>query len=385
MKVVIANDSFKGTMSSSDVSKHIKKGVQRAIPNAETIELPIADGGEGTVKTMVKATNGTIIECSIHDLLMRKINGYYGVLGDKKTVIIEMAVPCSIALVKENEKNPMNTTTYGLGELIKDAIDKGYKDIIIGIGGGCTNDLGLGMAQALGYKFYDKNNVEILKGASGKHLNEITRIEKDSADERVSSINFSVASDVNNMLFGEEGAAYIYGPQKGATKEMVEILDCGLKHTSGIIKKDIGCDIENIPGSGAAGGLGGGLIAFLNAKILSGIDLVLDSINIDEILRNTDLVITGEGRTDRQTAFGKVVVGVASRAKKHGIPVAVLSGCLQEGYEAIYNMGVDGVFSNCDSPMEMNELIQKTGEKLEEKAFNIANFYKSIWEYAQKS
>ncbi len=304
----------------------------------------MADGGEGTVQSLVDATGGKIINTKVTGPLGgEKVNSEFGLLGKGNIAVIEMAKASGLTLISEDKLNPCKTTTYGTGELIKAALDKDVEEIVIGIGGSATNDAGVGMAQALGVKFKDINGKEI--GLGGENLVNIHSIDVSDLDPRVKDIKIEVACDVSNPLYGPEGAAYIYGPQKGADKEMVEFLDVCLRHYAGVIKKELARDIQTIIGAGAAGGLGAGLVTFLDAELMSGIGIVLEVNRINDKLKDVNLVITGEGRIDGQTINGKTAIGVAKKAKEFGIPVIAIGAILGNGVEKVLTEGVDGVFN----------------------------------------
>lgn len=371
MKLIIAPDSFKGSMTSIQAVAAIERGALKACARAKKhikiIKIPVADGGEGTVEAIIAATGGRIVRTKVFDPLGKEIESFFGILPDK-TAVIEMAAASGLNLIKTEERNPLITTTYGTGQLIKAALDAGSKNFIIGIGGSATNDGGVGMAQALGVEFLDENGQPI--GFGCKELIKIRKIDNSGIDPRINSSVFTVASDVTNVLYGPEGASAVYGPQKGAASELISFLDQNLRHLSEAIKNDLGKDISMIPGSGAAGGLGGGLLAFLNAKIQPGIEIVMKLTGFEEKVRNADLVITGEGATDSQTLFGKVPFGVAQVAKKYAKPVICISGALGNGYEDLYDAGIDAVFSIVNRPMSLEEAMEKGGELLEKTTEN---------------
>lgn len=353
MKILVAPDSFKGSLSSKEVLKAISEGIRRAIDiDAEIVGLPIADGGEGTVDALITSLGGKIIDVDVLGPLGNVVKGYFGVLNDG-TAVIEMAASSGLNLVPNDMRNPLITTTYGVGQLIKEALDAGCRKFIIGLGGSATNDGGAGMIQALGVKLLDEDGKDIPYG--GGNLHKLKKVDTSSIDKRVYESSFIVASDVTNPLCGEYGASAVYGPQKGATPEMVEILDRNLKHYSSVIKETLGKDFSDVPGAGAAGGLGFSLMAFLNAKIRSGIDIVMEASNIDEKVKSCDIVITGEGNTDFQTAYGKAPAGIARIAKKYGKPVVILSGGLGKNYKDLYDVGVTSMFSIVDRPMTLQE------------------------------
>lgn len=351
MKILVAPDSFKGSLSSKEVLKAISEGIRRAI-DAEIEGLPIADGGEGTVDALITSLGGKIIDVDVLGPLGNVVKGYFGVLNDG-TAVIEMAASSGLNLVPNDMRNPLITTTYGVGQLIKEALDKGCRKFIIGLGGSATNDGGAGMIQALGVKLLDEDGKDIPYG--GGNLHKLKKVDISSIDKRVYESIFIVASDVTNPLCGENGASYVYGPQKGATPEMVEILDDNLRHYASVVKETLGKDFLDVPGAGAAGGLGFSLMAFLNAKIRSGIDIVMEASNIDEKIKSCDIIITGEGNTDFQTAYGKAPAGIARIAKKYGKPVVILSGGLGKNYKDLYDIGVTSMFSIVDRPMTLQE------------------------------
>ncbi len=343
MKIVIAIDSLKGSLSSIQAAHAIKKGISNANLDAEVIIKPLADGGEGTVDALVDGMNGQRRVVSVCGPAIEKVDATYGVLSDNKTAIMEMAQAAGITYVEDSQKNPLTTTTYGVGEMIKLAINEGCRHFIMGIGGSATNDAGVGMLQALGFKFYDENDNLVKLG--GQVLNQITRIDCSGKIKELDECTFKIACDVNNPLFGLNGAAHVYGPQKGATPEIIEQLDKGLINFSNVVKNDLNKDLCDIPGVGAAGGLGYGFLAFLNAKLESGIKIILDEINIEESIKDADIVVTGEGRLDNQTAMGKAPIGVAKLAKKYGVTVIAIAGCVADEAAVCNEEGIDAFFS----------------------------------------
>lgn len=371
MKIVIASDSYKGSCSTLEVANSIEKGIKRIYPKAEIIKIPVADGGEGTVDALVTARNGSYEEVEVMGPLGKTIKAKYGLL-DKDTAVIEMASASGLMLIKKEERNPLITTTYGTGQLILSAIEKGAKKIFIGIGGSATNDGGIGMAQALGVSFKDNKGNEI--GYGGGKLKQIEKIDTRDMNPLIKEVEITVITDVMNPLCGLDGASHIYGAQKGASPEVIEILDENLKHYGAKIKEYLGKDILNIAGSGAAGGLGAGLIAFCDAKIRLGIDKVLDIVEIDKYLEGADLVITGEGQIDGQSIFGKVPIGVAKRAKKYNIPVMAIVGSEGEGASEVYSHNIDIIIDIINKPMTLEEAIKNVKPLLEnaaEKAMRI--------------
>lgn len=355
MKIVIAPDSFKGSLTAKEVADSIERGIKKVYRNSCIVKVPMADGGEGTVQSLVDCTDGKMINVNVKDPLMRDINAFYGMLGDGETAVIEMASSSGLDLVSNKERNPAKTTTYGTGELIKHAMNNGCRNIIIGLGGSATNDGGTGMLKALGVKFLDENNEDI--GLGGGSLSKLQRIDIKGMDHRVKECKITAACDVNNPLCGPEGASYIFGAQKGADEDMIRVLDKNLTHYADVIKKDIGVNIINIPGAGAAGGLGGGLLAFLNVDLQKGIEIVMKVTNLEEKVKDSDIVITGEGMIDYQTSFGKTPYGVAKIAKKYGIPVIAIAGGIGKDTGTLYDKGFDSIFSIVNKPMSLDEAI----------------------------
>jgi len=351
MKIVIAPDSFKGSLTAVEVSDAIEQGMREIFPKAEIIKIPMADGGEGTVQCLVNATGGEILKEKVTDPLGDKVLASYGILGDKKTAVIEMAEASGLTLVPENKRNPLITTTYGTGQLIKAALDQGCRKMIIGIGGSATNDGGAGMVQALGAKLLDKDGEEI--GFGGGELKKVFRIDTKYLDNRLSNIKVLIASDVSNPLCGPNGASRIYGPQKGATPEIIEELDKSLAHFVKIIKRDLNKDVKDIPGAGAAGGLGASLMAFLNTELKPGIDIVIEIVKLERAIKDADLVITGEGKIDSQTIYGKAPIGVAKIAKKYNVPVVAVAAIIDDDAEIVYKYGINFLIKVSEPPMNL--------------------------------
>ncbi len=324
MKILIAPDSFKGCLTSLEVAKAMKKGIEAISKEIEIVSVPFADGGEGTVEAMLAGAGGRLVKTRVTGPLGFEIDSFYGILEDDHTAVIEMAAASGLALIPVKSMNPMETTTYGTGELILKAVESGCTNIIIGVGGSATNDGGTGMAQALGVTFYDKENRKLSRG--GKILSKIHSYDSNELDPRIKDVNITVACDVENPFYGEKGAAFVYAAQKGADQKMILELDAGLRNLSSIIYKQEGLDVNKIPGSGAAGGLAGGLVAFAGASLEKGINIVSKVCHIDEKMKNSNLAITGEGQTDYQTAYGKVPAGVAQSALKYRVPVICISG-----------------------------------------------------------
>lgn len=365
MKIVIAPDSFKGTFSSKEAADIIARGVKKIFPDAFLEQVPTADGGEGTISALVGATNGRIIKIKATGPMGLPVDAFYGILGDGETAVIETAAASGLTLVKPSERNPLKATTYGTGEIIKSALDHGFRKFIIGLGGSAANDGGAGMAAALGARFFDKSG-NIL-GLGGDKLSKLYRIDCSGLDGRIHKYEFSAACDVDNPLCGKHGASYVFGPQKGASPQDVEILDKCLEHYAAVLKKDTGAYIIDLPGAGAAGGLGGGLSAFLNARLQKGIDIILRAVSFDEKVKDADLVITGEGSIDGQTAFGKTPYGVADYAKKYGKPVIAIAGNIGAGAQKLYLKNFDLIVSTAQGP-ETIEFAMRNGEILLERA-----------------
>ena len=360
MKIVIAAQGYKGNLSALQVCRAIENGVKRAVPDAMTAIVPMADGGEGTMEALVAAMGGEIITAEVTGPLGKRVTARWGLLSDKVSGVIEMAAASGFDLVPPQELNPLLTTTYGTGELILDALEKGCRKLIIGIGGSATNDGGVGMAQALGVRLLDGKGAPLTFG--GAALADLEHIDITAIDPRLADCDIVVASDVTNPLCGPQGASAVYGPQKGATEEMVARLDDALAHYAGVLKKDLGIDIRDVPGAGAAGGLGAGLIAFLKAELLPGIDIVIQATGLAQHLKGAALVFTGEGRLDNQTARGKVPVGVARKAKTLGLPVVAIVGEIGDGYQEVYDQGIDAVFSIAPGPVSLDQCLAEAEE-----------------------
>lgn len=347
-KIVLAIDSFKGCLSSKEIEQCIAEEIHRILPSCQTVCIPIADGGEGMLDTLIEATQGTFVSTQAHDPLMRIRPTRYGILGDQRTAVIEMAEINGLTTLSPIERNPMKTSTYGTGELIKDALEKGFCRFIIGIGGSATNDAGMGMMQALGAHLYDKQGNELEQG--GKIMEQIAHIDLNHLHPALKEATFIVACDVQNPFCGPQGAAYVFARQKGASEEQIRQLDEGMRHLALLIERDFSYNINKVKGSGAAGGLGGAFATFLQAHLQSGIDLLLDAVDFDRKITNADWIITGEGKADRQTAEGKVPAGVLKRAKKANIPVMLIAGkvedkaCLKQmGFARIVKISPDNL------------------------------------------
>ncbi len=357
MKIVISIDSLKGSLTSIEAANAIKTAILNVDNNSDIKIMPLADGGEGTVDALVEGMNGEGKIISVTGPVAEKVEAKYGILKNNNTAIIEMAQGAGYALVPPELRNPLKTTTYGVGEIIKAAIKEGCRNFIVGIGGSATNDAGVGMLQALGYEFYDEYNEPV--GFGGQVLNKIKTIKTHNKLKELDECTFKIACDVTNPLYGENGAAYVYGPQKGATPEMVKELDRGLRNFAQVVKKDLGKDIAETEGVGAAGGLGFAFLGFLNSKLESGIKIILEEIKLEEAIKDADLVITGEGRLDNQTAMGKAPIGVAKLAKKHKVKVIAVAGCTTEDAVKCNEEGIDAYFSIINSAMTIEEAVNK--------------------------
>ncbi len=360
MKVLIAPQAFKGSISAADAAAAMREGVLRVLPDAEVSAVAVADGGDGTLETLVEGSGGEIHRIEVMGPLGERRPAEWGAMGDGATAVIEMARTSGLALVPDDERNPLVTTTFGLGEAILHATQAGFRRFIIGIGGSATNDAGAGMAQALGVRLLDSTGNDLEFG--GAALSGLNRIDMSGLDETIRSCNFLVACDVNNPLTGPTGASAIYGPQKGATPEMIERLDAALLHFAEIVKRDLGVEINEVPGAGAAGGLGGGMIAFTNGELRAGVDIVLDTVRLDDYLTGCDLVITGEGSMDHSTIYNKAPVGVAERAKRLDIPVVGISGSLGAGFQDVHRHGIDALAAITPGPMTLDEASERAGE-----------------------
>lgn len=370
MKIVIAPDSFKESMTALEAADSIESGFKRVFPHAEYLKVPMADGGEGTVQSLIDATNGTIIETSVTGPLGKPVDAFYGISGDGKTAVIELAAASGLHLVPEEKRNPLHTTTKGTGELILAALQQNVEYIILGIGGSATNDGGAGMAQALGVRLTDQNGEDIEQG--GGALKNLHKIDVGFIDPRVHQVKIEVACDVDNPLTGKEGASAVFGPQKGATPDMISVLDQNLAHYASVIKRDLGKEVKDLPGAGAAGGIGAGMAAFLQAELKSGIDIVIEAVKLEDCMKGASLVITGEGKIDSQTIHGKTPVGVAKTAKKHHIPVIAVAGLIGADSEVVYEHGIDALFSVVPGAVSLKDAFKNAQKYTETQAENIA-------------
>ena len=370
MKIVIAPDSYKESLSALDVACAIEAGFREIYPDAEYVKIPVADGGEGTVEAMVAATQGRVIPVKVTGPLGEPVAGFYGVSGDEQCAFIEMAAASGLELLSPAQRNPLKTTSWGTGELIRHALDLGVRRIIIGLGGSATNDGGAGMVQALGAKLLTDEHQHI--GQGGAELAALMKIDISELDSRLADCQIDVACDVTNPLTGEEGASAVFGPQKGATPEMVTNLDHALAHYAARIKQDLGIAVLSLEGGGAAGGMGAALFAFCGAKLRPGIDIVTEALHLDTLVADANLVITGEGRMDSQTIHGKVPVGVARVAKRYHIPVIGIAGSLTADVGVVHQHGIDAVFSVLYRVCSLDDALAHAGENVRMAARNIA-------------
>jgi len=370
MKIVIAPDSFKESLSALEVANNIRAGFREIFPDADYVVLPVADGGEGTVEAMVAATNGSVVSLAVSGPLGEPVDAFFGLTGDGRTAIIEMAAASGLMLVTPEARDPLVTTTFGVGELIRAALDRGARHFIVGIGGSATNDGGAGMLQALGVRLLDADGKPI--GPGGGQLGRLATIDVSGLDPRLAECRIEVACDVDNPLVGPRGASAVFGPQKGATPDKVALLDANLGHYAAVMKAVLGADVAHLPGAGAAGGLGAGFKAFLGADLKPGSEIVATAVGLDATLADADLVVTGEGRIDGQTIHGKTPVGVATVAKRHGKPVIGIAGSLGTDSEAVFSHGIDAVFSVLSRPCSLAEAFAEAGDNLRVTARNVA-------------
>lgn len=354
-KTVLAIDSFKGCLTSAEAEAAAAEGVHAALPECEVIRIPVADGGEGMLDVLIAATHGKSISVQAHGPLMELREARYGISGDGQTAFIEMAAISGLPLVAPEKRNPMQTTTFGTGELIRDALQRGCRHFIIGLGGSATNDAGLGMLRALGFRFPDKTGN--VSGYGGQMMGKVDSIDTSSVHPLLSGCTFTAACDVRNPFYGTDGAAYVFAPQKGADATMIEALDAGMRHLAAVIFRTTGKDISSCPGAGAAGGMGGSLSAFLNAELKPGIQLLLEMQNFAEQIKDADLIITGEGKSDRQTVMGKVPYGILTEARKQHIPVVLIAGGIEDT-DILTRAGFHGIFSITPSPVVLEQAMQ---------------------------
>lgn len=354
MRLLFASDSFKGTLSSEKTMELLTRAAQEVFPSCTCTGVPVADGGEGTTDAVIAATGGEKIPVKVHGPLMEPVDTYYGRL-DGTRAVLEMAAASGLPMVPGPLRNPEKTTTYGTGELLKDALDKGFTEISIAIGGSATNDGGMGCMRALGVRFLDTSGKE-LEGC-GADLEQVAQIDISGMDARIRQTSFTVMCDVNNPLCGKDGATYTFGAQKGGTPEILDRLELGMQNYRDVLTRTFGINPDDIPGSGAAGGLGAALLVFLGATLKSGIETVLDLIDFDQRLDGVDLVVTGEGRTDWQSCFGKVMQGVGTRCKKHEVPAIALVGSMGDGAEQILDYGICSIMTTVNAVMELDEAL----------------------------
>lgn len=370
MKIVIAPDSFKESLTALEAANAIEEGFKKVFPDAEYVKVPMADGGEGTVQSLVDATKGKIERLIVQGPLGEPVEGFYGISGDGTVAIIEMAAASGLHLVPPSERNPLITSTWGTGELIQDALNKGVKEILIGIGGSATNDGGAGMIQCLGGRLLDKEGQQIVPGGIG--LADLVSIDLAKLNPKLKEVEIKVACDVDNPLTGSKGASYIYGFQKGGTAEQVAQLDQNLAHFANLIRQDLNKNIEFVAGAGAAGGLGGALMTFLEAELQNGGELVSELVGLADKVSGADLVITGEGGINHQTIYGKTPICVAKIAQRYQAPVIVIAGRLSGNYEAVYEHGVTAVFSILSEITSLETALEKGYENIKQTSQNIA-------------
>ncbi|GAA5101006.1 glycerate kinase [Wohlfahrtiimonas larvae] len=373
MHIVIAPDSFKESLSALEIANIVEQGFQSVFPEATFSKIPVADGGEGTLQAIVDAKDGRLVAVEVNDPLQRKVTAHYGLIDNDSVAIIEMATASGLTLLSTHERNPLITTTYGTGELIRHALDHGAKKIILAIGGSATNDGGTGMLQALGAQFLDHNQQPL--SAGGAALQQLHTIDLSNFDARIQECEFEIACDVDNPLVGERGASAIFGPQKGATEENVQTLDSALDHYADIATTLFNEDHRFARGAGAAGGMGFAALAFLKGQLKPGIRIVIDIVNLADAVKNADLVITGEGKIDRQTIFGKTPIGVAKTAKKFGKPVIGIAGSLGHDAHYVHDHGIDTVFTVTQRPETLEKALKDTADNLLSLSRNIAILY----------
>ncbi|WP_338233009.1 glycerate kinase family protein [Companilactobacillus muriivasis] len=377
MKIVLAPDSYKNSLTAKEVAQSLRKGFERVYPDAEYVNVPMADGGEGTVQSLVDAKQGQIMTAEVVNPLGNKTEAHYGMINDGKVAVIEMAEASGIQFINQFTQNPYITTTFGTGELIKSAIQNGAKTIIIGIGGSATNDGGAGMAQALGAHLLDDKGEELQYG--GAMLEKLDHIDVSEMMPELADVKVIIASDVTNPLTGPNGASHVFGPQKGASPEMVEFLDGALSHYAHVLKRDLNKDLEQVAGAGAAGGLGTGLLAFTNSEMRSGVDIVVDYTELKDKVKDADVVVTGEGQIDFQTKFGKTPIGVAkaTKAVNPDATVIAVAGSVGEKISELYPLGIDAIFTCVPGVEELSTAIQNTDKNLQQVAENIGRLIKN--------
>tara|TARA_B100000586_G_scaffold228127_1_gene176237 strand:- start:2741 stop:3883 length:1143 start_codon:yes stop_codon:yes gene_type:complete len=360
MKILVAPQEFKGSISALSAAEAGKTGILRVFPQAEVVLCPVADGGDGTLETLVEVSGGEVRTCSVQNPIGETIQAQWGAMGDGVTAVIEMARTSGLALLSLAERDPLNASTYGLGQAISEALDEGFRKFIVGIGGSATNDAGAGMAQALGANLLDGYGNAINFG--GAALANLQTVDISNMDSRIKKSKFLVACDVSNPLTGLEGASAVYGPQKGATPKMVRSLDDALSNFATVVKKDLKKDVSEISGAGAAGGLGAGMMAFMGAELKAGVDIVLDTVNLRDKLSSVDLVITGEGGMDFQTVYNKAPIGVARIASEHNIPTIAIAGLLGSNFKIVHEHGIRAATSIVNGPITLEEASERAFE-----------------------
>jgi glycerate kinase len=370
MKIVIAPDSYKESLTALAVANEIEAGFREFFPDAHYLKLPVADGGEGTVQAMIDASGGRRIELQVTGPLGEPVAAFYGLMGDGATAVIEMAAASGLELVPPARRNPLHTTSFGTGQLILDALDAGARRFVLGVGGSATNDGGAGMLQALGGRLLDTAGADL--NAGGGALAALARIDLSALDTRLKDCVFDIACDVSNPLVGPQGASAIFGPQKGATPAMVEQLDANLRHYAAVIARDLGQQVAEVPGAGAGGGIGAGMMVFLGGRLRPGSEIVMAAVGLDAAVADADLVLTGEGRIDGQTIHGKTPIGVARVAKRHGKPVIAIAGGLAAGAAAVHEHGIDAVFGAVSRPCTVDEALADAASNVRAAARNIA-------------
>lgn len=374
-KVILIPDSFKGTLSSQQIIEVMRSEILGHYPDAEIVSIPVADGGEGTVNSLLTAVGGTKVALRVKDPYMNDCESFYGIIHDGKTAVIEMAAAAGLPLVKDR-LNPVETTTYGVGQLIKHAVLSGCKTIIVGLGGSATNDFGVGAAAAMGVRFLDSEGHEFIP--VGGTLSDISKIDMSGLLPSIKNVNIITMCDINNPLYGENGAAHVYGPQKGATQAMVELLDKQLMAIAKRVALDLNIDIAHLPGAGAAGGMGGGMVTFFDSSLEMGIETVLNIVGFDQLLEDADYVFTGEGQLDRQSFMGKVINGISKRTSKKNVPLIAVVGSIDNDVSEAYDMGVSAIFSINLKPIPFEIAKDLSLENLKFTMHNIVNLIKTI-------
>ncbi|MBX9851792.1 MAG: glycerate kinase [Cytophagaceae bacterium] len=373
MKILVAPDSFKESLSATEAAQSILRAIKKVIPEAQVILKPVADGGEGTVEALVAGCGGSFVKTFVHDPFMRPVEGIYGIIPAHNLAVIEVASASGLHLLKKEERNPLVATSYGTGEMIQDALEKGCKKILIGLGGSATNDGGAGIMQALGIKFLDSSDNEIGKG--GGALSALQKIDVSGKNKKIIDVEIIVACDVKIPLTGDRGTSCIYSYQKGATSQMAKLLDDNLKHYADIIKKDLDMEVDEVEGAGAAGGIGAGLMAFLGAKLTPGFPLIAGLLNLESEMKDADLVITGEGKTDAQTLSGKAPLGVAQLGKKYNVPVVLFAGKIEKGAELLYKQGIISMIQVSPDSVSIEESMNNAAVFLES---SVENYLKTM-------